>query len=93
MPDVDDDAPDVDAAADGDGYGESLEGPAVELEVGDLLLVDATLGLWGVVEGVEPDVVDDEYLAIEYRDLDSGEDGLLTLFDNSVISYRRPEAA
>jgi hypothetical protein len=46
-----------------------------------------------VVEGVEPDVVDDEYLAIEYRDLDSGEDGLLTLFDNSVISYRRPEAA
>ncbi|MGN9307595.1 hypothetical protein, partial [Enterococcus faecium] len=78
---------------DGDGYGESLEGPAVELEVGDLLLVDSALGLWAVVEGVEPDVVDDDYLAIEYRDIDSGEDGLLTLFDNSVISYRRPEAA
>ncbi len=93
VPDVDDEAPDVDAAADGDGYSESLEGPAVELEVGDLLLVDAALGLWGVVEGVEPDVVDDEYLAIEYRDIDSGEDGLLTVFDNSVISYRRPEAA
>ena len=60
VPDVDDEAPDVDAAADGDGYSESLEGPAVELEVGDLLLVDATLGLWGVVEGVEPDVVDDD---------------------------------
>jgi DNA segregation ATPase FtsK/SpoIIIE, S-DNA-T family len=93
VPDVDDEAPDVDATADGDGYSESLEGPAVELEVGDLLLVDATLGLWGVVEGLEPDVVDDEYLAIEYRDIDSGEDGLLTVFDNSVISYRRPEAA
>lgn len=93
VPEVGDDAPDEAAAADGDGYGESLEGPAVELEVGDLLLVDAGLGLWAVVEGVEPDVVDDEYLAIEYRDLDNGEDGLLTVFDNSVVSYRRPEAA
>src|SRR3546814_16723166 len=64
VPDVDDEAPDVDAAADGDGYSESLEGPAVELEVGDLLLVDAALGLWGVVEGVEPDVVDTQYHAI-----------------------------
>ncbi|MFG0221282.1 hypothetical protein, partial [Streptococcus suis] len=77
VPDVADDAPDADVASDGDGYGESLEGPAVELEVGDLLLVDSALGLWAVVEGVEPDVVDDDYLAIEYRDIDSGEDGLL----------------
>lgn len=90
VPDFDDEVPDDDAAADGDGYSESLEGLAVELEVGDLFLIDAALGLWGVVEGIEPDVVDDECLAIEYRDIDSGEDGLLTMFDNSVISYRRP---
>ena len=65
----------------------------MELEIGDLMLTDATLGLWGVIEGVEPDVIDDEQLAIEYRDLESGEEGLLTISDNEVITYRRPDAA
>lgn len=77
----------------GDGYSDQIEGPAVELELGDLLLTDSALGLWAVVEGVEPDVVDDDQLAIEYRDLESGEEGLLTISDGEVITYRRPEAA
>lgn len=93
VPESDDEPDDVEPDAEGDGYGESIEGPAVELEIGDLMLTDATLGLWGVIEGVEPDVIDDEQLAVEYRDLESGEEGLLTISDNEVITYRRPDAA
>lgn len=82
------------AAADpSDGYGDQVDGPAVELELGDLLLTDPGLGLWVVVEGVEPDVVEDDQLAIEYRDLESGEEGLLTISDGEVVTYRRPDAA
>ncbi|MGC5225152.1 FtsK/SpoIIIE domain-containing protein [Micromonospora sp. DT81.3] len=81
------------ADMDSDGYGAAVEGPAVELEIGDLLQTDFALELWGVVEGVEPDVVDEDQLAIEYRDLETGEEGLLTISDNEVVTYRRPEDA
>lgn len=76
-----------------DGYLASEEGPAADLQVGDLISIDLALDLWGVIEGVEPDVVDDEQLAIEYRDLESGEDGLLTVADNEVLTYRHPQDA
>lgn len=88
---VDEDAVDDAVDGDGDGYGEAIDGPAVELEVGDLLQTDESLGMWGVVEGVENDVLDDEQLAIEYRDLETGEEGLLTMSDTQVITYRRPD--
>lgn len=73
-----------------DGYGEVREGGPEEISEGDLLLVDASLGVWGVVESIEPDVVDEEALAVEYRDPESGEAGLWTVPDTEVISYRSP---
>jgi hypothetical protein len=90
-----DETPDVDEPrqSDEDGYGELQEGVAGDLSVGDLLLHDPTLGLWVVVESLEPDIVDDEAYAIEYREIDSGDEGLLTISDSEVLTYRHPEAA
>lgn len=92
--DVDVDAGDDRAADDGlDGYGEIVEGTPADLSVGDLLLSDSSLGVWVVVESVEPDIVEDDELVIEYRELESGDEGLLTMPDTEVLTYRRPEAA
>lgn len=93
--------PDADDPVDGEGsvevdeggYGEIAEGTAADLAVGDLLLSDPSLDLWVVVESVEPDIVDDDALAIEYRELGSGDEGLLTVSDAEFLTYRRPEAA
>jgi S-DNA-T family DNA segregation ATPase FtsK/SpoIIIE len=85
---------DVDGdGGDGDGYGTAVDGPAVELEIGDLVQTDSTLGLWGVVEASEPDFDDDDQLVVEYRDLETGEEGLMTISGNEVITYRRPDDA
>lgn len=92
--DVDVDAGDDRAVDDGlDGYGEIVEGTPADLSVGDLLLSDSSLGVWVVVESVEPDIVEDDELVIEYRELESGDEGLLTMPDTEVLTYRRPEAA
>ncbi|MDF2696350.1 MAG: putative FtsK [Labilithrix sp.] len=92
--DVDVDAGDDGSADDGlDGYGEIVEGTPADLSVGDLLLSDSSLGVWVVVESVEPDIVEDDELVIEYRELESGDEGLLTMPDTEVLTYRRPEAA
>jgi hypothetical protein len=81
------------AADDDEGYGEISEGIASDLAAGDLVLSDSTLGIWVVVESVEPDIVDEDAMAIEYRELDSGDEGLMTVSDNEVLTYRRPIAA
>ena len=81
------------AADDDEGYGEISEGLAGDLAVGDLVLSDSTLGIWVVVESVEPDIVDEDAMAIEYRELDTGDEGLMTVSDNEVLTYRRPAAA
>lgn len=86
-PDVVEEAPDDDL----DGYGGLQEGNAGDLAAGDLLLADPGLDVWVVVESVEPDVVDDEALAVEYRDLESGEEGLLTVSDAELLTFRRPQ--
>lgn len=92
--DVDVDADEDRSADDGlDGYGEIVEGTPADLSVGDLLLSDSSLGVWVVVESVEPDIVEDDELVIEYRELESGDEGLLTMPDTEVLTYRRPEAA
>lgn len=75
------------------GYGATTEGTAGDLSVGDLLLSDPSLDLWVVVESVEPDIVDDDAMAIEYRELESGDEGLLTVSDSELLTYRHPEAA
>lgn len=72
------------------GYGEIVEGTAGELSIGDLVLTDVSLDMWAVVESVEPDIIDDDAYAIEIRDLDSGEESLLTVSDNEVLTYRQP---
>ncbi len=92
--DVDADAGEDRSADDGlDGYGEIVEGTPADLSVGDLLLSDSSLGVWVVVEAVEPDIVEEDELVIEYRELESGDEGLLTMPDTEVLTYRRPEAA
>lgn len=92
--DVDVDAGEDRTADEGlDGYGEIVEGTPADLSVGDLLLSDSSLGVWVVVESVEPDIVEDDELVIEYRELESGDEGLLTMPDTEVLTYRRPEAA
>lgn len=75
-----------------DGYGDVVEGTAGDIAVGDLLQSDMSLDLWVVVESIEPDIVDDDAMAIEYRELDSGDEGLLTVSDAELLTYRRPEA-
>lgn len=75
---------------DADGYGGLREGGVDELSEGDLLLIDSTLGAWGVIESIEPDLIDDDALAVEYRDQDSGDAGLWTVPDTEVITYRSP---
>jgi hypothetical protein len=72
-------------------YMESTEGTAADLVVGDQLLTDVTLDVWAVVESVEPDIVDDDCYAIEIRELESGEEGMLTVSDNEMLTFRRPE--
>ncbi len=89
--DTDDDA--AAAADDDEGYGEISEGIAADLTAGDLVLSDSTLGIWVVVESVEPDIVDEDAMAIEYRELDTGDEGLMTVSDNELLTYRRPIAA
>lgn len=91
---VEDDHPEAEEGADdGDdlaGYDEAQEATAEALTEGDLLLTDPLLDLWVVIESIEPDVVDDDGYAIEYRELDSGQEGLLTISDCELMTYRRP---
>jgi len=93
LPEPDDpEGTDAVAEVDEGGYGEIVEGTAGDLVVGDLLLSDPSLDAWVVVESVEPDIVDEDALAIEYRDLESGDEGLMTVADNELLTYRHPEA-
>jgi len=73
------------------GYGEIQEGTADQIAEGDLLLTDPSLGLWGVVESVEPDILDPDSFTIDFRELNTGASELITITDSEVITYRNPE--
>lgn len=72
-----------------DGYGEIEQGPTTSLRPGDLVLVDDTLDLWAVVEAAEPDVVEEDYICVDYR-TDDGEEGSISLPDDETIPVRKP---
>lgn len=90
----DEEAPGVDAIADGnlfEGYGEPMPATIAELGPGDLVLVDESLDLWGVVEQCEVDLLEDGYMSIDYRDLESGEPNTVSFPEADRVSVRRPD--
>lgn len=74
-----------------EGYDSPESGSVEGLVAGDLVLVDETLELWGVVETAEPDIVDDSCMAIDYRDIDTGEPNTISISADETVSLRRPE--
>ena len=59
-----------------------------QLIPGDLVLLDETLGLWGVVESAEEDILDEECMCIDYR-TDDGEMESISYPADEPITYRR----
>lgn len=83
--DVDQDADDLDSE-----YGPITTEHAKNLSAGDLILVDDTLDIWGVIASEpEPDEGDESLLSIEWRS-DDDDGGWLEVPDDSSISTRHP---
>jgi len=72
-----------------DGYGDVDESLASALRPGDLVLVDQTLDLWAVVEAAEADVVEEDYICVDYR-TDDGEQGSISVPDDQALPVRKP---
>lgn len=78
------------------GYGASSSISLVDLVDseegfnGAIALVDADNGIWGLIDGVEPDL-DDGYVALDYRDLGTGEPSSISLPEDEPITIRTPE--
>jgi len=65
---------------------------ATDLEPGMAICYDDSLSVWGVVTSVEDDGLSDgESLFIEYRDLQTGEDGILSVNEDDPIDARSPK--
>lgn len=71
-----------------DEYGEAQSATPDQLIPGDLVLLDETLGLWGVVESAEEDILDEECMCIDYR-TDDGEMESISYPADELITYRR----
>ncbi|MBE7702172.1 hypothetical protein H9623_17925 [Oerskovia sp. Sa1BUA8] len=70
---------------------EAEERPATELENGARILVDSDEGpVVAVVESVDPDDQDSEYLALTYRTVPGDELGVLGLRDDETVPVVRP---
>lgn len=87
-------AVDVDVVEDADDldgeYGPITTVRASNLRAGDLILVDDTLDIWGVIASEpEPDEGDASLLCIEWRS-DDDDGGWLDIPDDSAISTRHP---
>ncbi len=84
---------DADIESEGDeweGYGLVMDITPEELQVGDLILVDDAAGLWGVVDDEpEPDVEDDDCIAVSWRG-DDDSAGAVSLPCGYAVSARRP---
>lgn len=74
------------------GYEEPALIRLTEVVAGDLLLVDESLELWGVVEQCEVDLLEDGYMSIDYRDLETGEPNTVSIPDSDRTLVRRPLA-
>lgn len=82
-------ADDVDEVDLEDGYGDVEDGLATSLRPGDLVLIDNTLDLWAVVESAEPDVVEEDYICVDYR-TDDGDEGSISIPDDQTLLVRKP---
>lgn len=75
---------------DSDGFqSETFTVTAAQVEIGDLVEVEADLEIWGIVENLEHE---NTGVMIDFRSLDTGEPESLTLDDNSTVRVRKPEA-
>lgn len=76
-----------------EGYGQPDSVQASDLVEGDLVLVDESLDMWGVVETAEPDIVDDESIAIDYRDIQGGEPSTISIPADDALMARHPDSS
>ena len=79
-------APDVDELEDAGGVDEQV--PAGEVLPGDLMLVQDSPQVWGLVESVEPDIADEELLCIDWRG-DDDDAGSMVVPEQSWVTVRR----
>lgn len=69
------------------GYGSPAPRMVDDLQVGDLICVDAGLGVWGILEKPpEPDPVDPNALLLSWRSADDEYDLLTVPADDSIVS-------
>ena len=75
-----------------EGYAEPEDGVRVsDLNPGDLVCVDPSLDLWGVVQSWEGDVTDDDNVAIDYLDFETGEPNMISVPEGERMSVRHPD--
>lgn len=72
-----------------EGYRPATQEKASSLEEGDAVLIDEALGLWGIVTDVEPE--DDDYLILDYRDIETGEADSASITADTWLHIRRPD--
>jgi len=90
LPDERMDVPEADLFA---GYSEPDGKAVADLAPGDLVLVDESLDLWGVAEGCELDALEEGYMALDYRDFETGEPNTMSLAEGEMVTARRPLGA
>lgn len=73
-----------------EGYGDPAPTSIADVSPGDLVLVDEGLDLWGVIEQCEVDLLEDGYMSVDYRDLESGEPNTVSFPESERVSVRRP---
>lgn len=73
-----------------EGYGPTIDLPAEDLTIGDLVLVDESAGHWAVVDAdPDLDLSDPDCMAVPWRD-DADNEGIVLLPDGGKITARRP---
>ena len=58
-------------------------------EPGVLVLIDEPSGTWGVVEGVEPDPLEDGMVCVTWRDSVTGESCVVSVPSGEAVTIRR----
>ena len=83
------------------GYSEPTSGIVDELldnsgelaQEGVIALIDPDNDSWGIIEYAEYDEAEEGYIALTYRDFETGEPGALSLPADDSLTIRAPEAA
>ncbi len=74
-----------------EGYTAREDGVAISsLMPGDLVLVDESLDMWGVVQQWEGDLLDEDNMAIDYVDFETGEPNVISYPEGERLTVRRP---